>query len=205
MRFKLLAYAMDFSSFLLQKLENKDAIRHIILFGSVAREEADKESDIDIFIDVVRDDNALEKRLLRCADDFYASTKFKNYWNLLGVDNEIKLTIGVLEDWKELQPSIAANGITLFGKFKAGAKDGRHEAFFFWENVKPNTRRVQLNRELFGFKQKGRSYPGAVEECGGDRLAKGCIVVPLEQATSIHNIFKRHRVTARIKKAMEYA
>jgi len=50
MKSKLIAYAMDFASFLIQKIKNIDNINNIILFGSVAREEADKTSDIDIFI-----------------------------------------------------------------------------------------------------------------------------------------------------------
>ena len=50
MNSKLLAYAIDFSSFLIQKIKDKSIINNIILFGSVAREEADIGSDIDIFI-----------------------------------------------------------------------------------------------------------------------------------------------------------
>ncbi len=204
MRSKLLSYAMDFSSFLIQKI-GEDSIRQIILFGSVARGEADKESDVDIFIDLVGENGAPGKRISETVEGFYASTRFKNYWNLLGVSNEIKLTIGRLENWKELQPSIASNGITLYGKFKAGEAGGRHEAIFFWENVKPDSKRVQLNRELFGFKQNGKAYPGLVERYGGDRLAKGCIVVPLEHANQVHRAFKKHGATVRIKKVMEYA
>jgi len=60
MKSKLIAYAMDFASFLIQKIKNIDNINNIILFGSVAREEADKTSDIDIFIDVVKENAELE-------------------------------------------------------------------------------------------------------------------------------------------------
>ena len=50
---KLVAYAMGFASFLMQKLGEKEAgkIKSIILFGSASRGEAGKGSDIDIFID----------------------------------------------------------------------------------------------------------------------------------------------------------
>jgi len=40
---------MDFASFVIQKTKFQENIKNIILFGSVARGEAEKESDIDIF------------------------------------------------------------------------------------------------------------------------------------------------------------
>ena len=49
----LTAYALDFASFLIQKTKNRDKIRNIILFGSVARQDESKESDIDIFVDII--------------------------------------------------------------------------------------------------------------------------------------------------------
>ena len=45
----LVAYSMSAGSYL---VENVPGIRNIILFGSVARGKFDKESDIDIFVDV---------------------------------------------------------------------------------------------------------------------------------------------------------
>ena len=50
---KLLGYAMDFASFLIQNLKNTDKINSIIIFGSVARNDEDKESDIDLFINTL--------------------------------------------------------------------------------------------------------------------------------------------------------
>ena len=48
MNYKLIAYAEDFISFLLEKLNKEsDKIKQIILFGSVARDEDSKNSDID--------------------------------------------------------------------------------------------------------------------------------------------------------------
>ncbi len=47
----LIAYSGSFVSFVLKPLE-KFNIREIILFGSVARGEFDKKSDIDSFIDI---------------------------------------------------------------------------------------------------------------------------------------------------------
>ena len=53
---ELVAYALDFTSFLLDRLPERtiQSIKSIILFGSVARGTADKDSDIDLFIDVLK-------------------------------------------------------------------------------------------------------------------------------------------------------
>ncbi len=200
---KLLAYAMDFASFLIQKTKNREKIKNIILFGSVAREEAGRGSDVDIFIDIIGNHNT-EAELRKCLDDFHDSTKYKNYWRMLDVKNEIKLTIGELKKWKELQPSLLANGILLYGKFQSGIKEGKHQAFFIWENIKPNAKRVLCNKQLFGYKQKEKFYPGLVHTYGAERLGKGCLAVPLEHATVFSKLFRKYNVAVKIKKVLEY-
>ena len=49
--YKLISYAVDFVSFLIQSLDSDvNTIKNIYLFGSVARGDADKNSDIDLFV-----------------------------------------------------------------------------------------------------------------------------------------------------------
>ena len=60
---KLIAYALDFSSFLIQKIREKEKIKNIILFGSVARDEASEESDVDLFIDINKENKSLENEI----------------------------------------------------------------------------------------------------------------------------------------------
>ena len=55
---ELIAYAMDFASYLISKV---DGIHRIILHGSIARGDFDDESDIDLFIDV--SDIKMEKKI----------------------------------------------------------------------------------------------------------------------------------------------
>ena len=47
---ELIAYASAFVSFVMPKVD----VDEIILFGSVARNEADKKSDVDLFFDLKR-------------------------------------------------------------------------------------------------------------------------------------------------------
>ncbi|MEK6935927.1 MAG: nucleotidyltransferase domain-containing protein [Nanoarchaeota archaeon] len=202
MKSDLIAYTIDFVSFLMQKVKQKENIKHIILFGSVAREEADKSSDIDIFIDVINEKYA-EKELNEILDDFLSSTKYKNYWKPLGIENSINLTIGELNKWKDLKPNIIANGISLYGKFKSDIK-GEHKTFFIWENIKPNSKRVLFNKQLLGYKQNNKFYKGLIQKYNGERLGKGCIVVPLEHSNLFHKFFRGYKISVRIKKVVEY-
>ncbi len=204
MKSKLISYAMDFSSFLMQKTKAREKIKNIILFGSVSRNEAGRKSDVDIFVDVVREDPKLEKEFQKLLNGFMLSTKYKNYWKLLGTENEIKLTVGVLDNWKELKPSILSNGILLYGKFKTDMKSGKHIVFFIWENVKPNLKRVLFNKQLFGFKAGNKFYPGLLQKYGGERIGKGCVAVPLDHYSIFHSLFKKYRIAVRIRKVLEY-
>ena len=204
MNFDLIAYAMDFASFLLQKTAAGEKIRNIILFGSVARGEAGKESDVDVFIDVVKRSPALENNIRKSADAFKSSSKYKNYWKPLEIENEIQPTIGQLRQWKELKPSIVSNGILLYGKFKPEIKEGTHRAFFMWENVKPNAHRVSFNKKLFGHMQGGKFYNGMLQVHNGERVGKGCIAVPLENAASFQQLFRTYKISVKIRKVIEY-
>ncbi len=144
MNYNLVSYAMDFSSFLMQNIKEKDRIKNIILFGSVARGESNKESDIDLFIDIINEDK-IEEESNKILKDFYNSTKFKNYWKLFNTKNKIKLTIGKLDEWEDLKNSIISNGLSLYGKYQEIPAKGKNMALFFLENIKPNIKRVTKN------------------------------------------------------------
>lgn len=204
MKNNLIAYAIDFISFLMQKISEKNKIRKIILFGSVAREEASKESDIDIFIDIKKDDKKLEEEINLILNDYKNSVKYKKYWYLIGIKNEIKITIGNIKKWDELKPSLISNGIVLYGKFEPEIKEGRHKSFFIWENIKPNSKRVLFNKYLFGYNQNKKRYLGLLDKNNGERMGKGCIIVPADSANIFLSLFRKFKITVKIKKVLEY-
>ena len=49
---EVFSYVYDFISQILEKKEIFESIKRIILFGSIARGDFDKDSDIDIFIEL---------------------------------------------------------------------------------------------------------------------------------------------------------
>ena len=107
---ELHSYALDFASYL---LSNTGGIQRIILFGSVARGDFDKESDIDLFIDT--NDKKLEKIIPKLTDSFYSTEKAKR-WKLKGITHHFSCLVGELDssEWKDLKRSIINHEIVLY-------------------------------------------------------------------------------------------
>ncbi len=204
MKYDLIAYAIDFTSFLVQKSKNMGRIRNIILFGSVSRFEADKNSDIDLFIDVVNNEEEIEQESHKILKGFYSSVKFMNYWGLLHIKNKFKLSFGDINKW-ELKNSIISNGITLYGKYRSLPAKGKHAVLFSFENIQPNPKRVMLNKKIFGYSHSGKRYKGLLEEYGGTRLSKGTVLVPVEHTIIFMKVFRDFRIAVKIKKIIDYS
>ncbi len=120
---KFKAYASYFVSYLLNNLGDSD-INKIILFGSVARGEISKDSDVDIFIDVKRKDKKFEKKVEKILEGFYKSREgimFKS----VGVDNKINFIVGKLDEWIDLRESIENTWIVLYGPYISGRISGK--------------------------------------------------------------------------------
>lgn len=182
----LISYASSFVSYLIDELKGSLAeINQIILFGSAARGDAGKDSDVDLFIDV--NDEDVESRVLRAVSNFNRSTLQKNYWDLLGVRNRISFICGKLDEWKDVKESILANGIILYSKYRELPGGTAGDVLISWENVKPASKRVMLHARIFGSK----NIPvGMLEIVKGTRLGKGSILVPIERAEEVLKIFK---------------
>ena len=199
MNYKLVAYSIDFVSFLIEKL-NKEAekIKSVILFGSVTRGEAEKESDIDIFIE---GDEKLEIRIKKLKEKFENSVKVKSYWSLLDVKNEINIHIGRLEEWKDLKRSIIANGIVLYGRY-LGRQELVQHYLFIVSPGKDRNKNVSIWRDLYGYTQKvgKKSYikKGLIREYGGKKLARGVFAVPIENAQKTILYLRKKRLKVQI-------
>ncbi|MBI4983080.1 nucleotidyltransferase domain-containing protein [Candidatus Woesearchaeota archaeon] len=195
MNYKLIAYAQDCVSFLMQNLNHEAGkIIQIILFGSVSRGEESKNSDIDLFVDVT--DEIIEPKVVGVVDKFYDSTKFKKYWSLLGVRNKISCTVGKLEEWDELKRSLIANGIVLFGKYSGEIKTKPYYLFVVSPG-KSRNKNLSVWRELYGYVQKrGKkkySKIGLVREYQGRKLGKSVFIVPAEHLPKIRSFLIKNK------------
>ena len=189
------AYASYFSSYLLANLKEKESIEKIILFGSAARNEATKESDVDIFIEVKKENKKLRSEILKILESFYKSREsllFKSE----KIDNKISLIIGKLNEWRDLEKSIESTGIVLYGKYVPSGIDGKKYVVVFWDNIGKN-RGAFLNR-IYGVKIKGKHYMGLIEKLGGKKLGKSSMMMPVENKDEILKLIKIYKVNAKI-------
>ena len=200
MNYKLIAYAQDFTSFLVENI-GRDAskIKQVILFGSVARGEEQKDSDIDLFVDVL--DQKLEGNISDITDKYYQSIKFTKYWRLLGIKSQFNCTVGKLEEWSRLKRSLIANGIVLYGKFQ-GTPDLKPFYLFIVTPGKNRNRNLVGWRALYGYTQKvnKKKYQkqGLVREYEGKKLGKGVFIVPAEHAQKVQIFLRRYKFQSQI-------
>ena len=189
------AYASYFSSYLLANLKEKESIQKIILFGSAAKNEATKESDIDIFIEIKKENQKIKKEIEKISKNFYKSREsllFKSK----GVDNKINLIIGRLDKWRDLKKSIESTGIVLYGKYVPFDISGKKHIIIFWDKIEKN-RGAFLNK-IYGVKIKEKHYQGLIEKLGGRKLGKSSMMVPIENKDEILNLIKIYKVNAKI-------
>ena len=112
---EIYSYVYDFLSRLIERLE-EDSIRSIIVFGSVARGDFDKESDVDIFIDTAKED--VSSMVKKALNEFYSHSR--GTWVLRGIENQIVPIVGDLnsEKWSNLKKEIISNGIVIYGRYQ---------------------------------------------------------------------------------------
>jgi predicted nucleotidyltransferase len=194
MNYRVIAYAADFVSFFIQHAD-MDNVRSIILFGSVARGNPTKNSDVDIFID--SPSKRVEKKVQQLIKRFHASVKVTQYWKLLGVQNEIKCIVGQLSQWKDLQRSIISNGIILYGGYTQRFKGSTYALFTVSMN-KPRAQSVKLWRKLYGYTQKvgKKTYQtaGVVADCEGKKLSRGTFLIPLQHSNKVIAFLKKQKI-----------
>ena len=183
------AYASYFSSYLMLNLSEFNNIEEIILYGSVARGDSGKESDVDIFIEVKKNSKKFEKDVEKILSDFYKSREgllFKSR----GITNKINLIIGKLSEWNDLKESMISSAIVLYGKFTSqNNKSGRKYSIFYWDGIDKN-RGAFLNK-VYGFNVSGKKYEGK-------KLGKSSLMIPIEHRNEMLNLFKHHKVNAKV-------
>ena len=187
---ELVAYASSFVSFVLPKID----VEEIILFGSVARGEAGKESDVDLFFNIKNEktEKEIKKTIKNELEKFYKS-KIAEIWGLKGIKNPIKFEVGDLNKWK-LKRSIISHGIVLYGKYKELPEKTNGFVYFNLKPIKNITKRNRVLRNLLGRKEKYYSSEGILSKRGGKKLSALSFIVPLGKTEEIFKLLNSEKV-----------
>ena len=192
---ELRAYACAFVCYLVERIDvDLGNIYNIILYGSVAKNEANKESDIDIFMDTKNKN--FEKKIDILLENFYRS-KQAIIFKTKGISNKISVKVGDLRKWEDLHRSIMSTGIVLWGRYESKELPTGfvHKIIFSWDNVGIN-RGAFLNK-IYGFKANKKKYVGMLENFDGKKIGKSSIILSVKNKEEFIKLFKKYKVRAK--------
>jgi len=174
-------------------------IESVIVFGSVARDQAGKGSDIDICI-VLKNENTKNNISSKILD---IEEKYDKNINLVFTDSSFK------DLDRQFIETILREGITVYGKKPdASIKQLELEPYeiikFDLSNL-TQSKKMKIKRLLYGIKTKkkykGKIYTnkqeGLVEKLGGLRIGIASILIPEKKSWELENILREKGVSLR--------
>ncbi|UCH88778.1 MAG: nucleotidyltransferase domain-containing protein [Thermoplasmata archaeon] len=186
--------------FIQRVLKEIASIETIILFGSMARDDYDRRSDIDIML-VIREDKP----------DKYSELISKIITELQP-HREIRTVLTNLRDYDEdYYRNVFSDGKVLFGKAVITPEHLALKPYLLISYDlagKPNTLQVKISKKVHGYKSKkvikGKKkiyeYPGLKNVEGGEIVSKSAILLPMEKSKDLIEIFKRLNVPHKLFK-----
>ena len=202
---EIYSYIYDFLSILHENSSFNKHVKGIILFGSVARGDFTKKSDIDLFFNIKNKED--QQKLENLISDSLRSfeVKAEKTWRLKNIYFPIKFIVGDLnsDEWKSLREDIVSNGMMLFGKFEALPDNLDHYALFHFSLRNISRKEImRFLRYMFGYKNiKGKkeySHQGLIEKVGGKKLGPNIVLVPLEESYNLKKVFRRFNIKSEI-------
>lgn len=167
-------------------IKTVEGVVGIVLFGSVARGDYDEGSDIDLLV-IFRDENLMRRNewqvTRRIPSDVFAQSICVCPSMLKSV-NPVFLR-SVLED-----------GVILYMRhpfvlrFQSACGVPQLIVSYSLDGLSQREKQ-KVDYELFGRVVGERIYEGAVGNCGGKRLGRGCFLVPKESSESVLSLLKR--------------
>lgn len=199
----MMQYIFDFLSVLFDKLKEREKIESIFLFGSFARGNFRKNSDIDLFIDVEdKNKEEVSKIVHESVNEF--ELKAEKSWKLKGINNPIAPIVDNINAvrWKELKKEIASYGLTLYGRYYAEEQKNKNYILLSYDASKLKQKeKMKVIRKLFGYKLKKRkkvySQKGLLEELNAKKLSN-TILVNIENYKKILDFLRQNKVYTKI-------
>lgn len=198
----MLEYIYDFLSIFFDKLKEKDKIKQIILFGSFARGDARKDSDIDLFIDVEGKNKEDISELIRESLNEF-ELKAEKTWKLKGISNPIVPIVDDLniEKWKELRQDIESYGKALYGNYQ-GKKVVKQKILITYDISRLRQKdKMRIIRRLQGYKLKrGKKIyeqKGIIEQIKAEKLSNA-ILIDREHYKKMIDLLRSNKVPLKI-------
>lgn len=186
-RRKLISLALNFAAFLLDRIE----VKSVILFGSVAKNTFDKESDIDLFIETDKKNEDKIKNIL----ELYKKTKEYEKFKLGGIENELSIKCGSLNEWKDLKRSIISNGIILYGKYQGRPEKLKHKLVFSLDvkNLE-RSKKIKVWRKIYGYKQKIGKKVYISKGLAEKKLGRGVFLISIENLEEVMDYLIKNKI-----------
>ena len=179
--------------------KNYSEIESVIVFGSVARDQAGNESDLDICI-VLKNENIKDNISNKILD---LEEKYDKNINLVFTDSSFKSLD------RQFIETILREGITIYGK-KPDASIQQlelepYEIIKFDLSNLDQSKKMKIKKLLYGIKTKkrykGKIYTnkqeGLVEKLGGLRIGIASILIPEKNSWELENILRENGVSLR--------
>lgn len=192
-----LSYAHNALSFLFLQKEINGFIKSIYLYGSAARGELTKKSDIDIFIDCIEGKEKKVEQLAKAAfSNFYKSKDYEK-WRYLKWTYPFSIQVGELKKW-QLKTSIMADGILLYSK-KAEIFPAERQVLFIFVLPKNKNKYLHFIRYLYGRKEKGYKEYGFLLELHGKKISSNVVLIPKENQQRFLQYLQKENINYSMK------
>lgn len=171
-----------------EQIKTIDNVISVVLFGSVARRDFDRKSDIDIVIIYSDKDPEIIKKINQMAPENF---------------QVLHLTLEELADEPTLTGALSGEGILLYGKpvtISMGEDDLESQMIIAYDTTQMERNiRSKLYRTLYGGSstyyaagtKKKKYYPGIMDGIRATKLAKSVILVDRHNAPEITKTLQR--------------
>ena len=167
-------------------------VKAVVLYGSFARGDFGPKSDLDFFI--ITDRPGARREVLETLAD-------------LDLGKRIQPTVRAESELRKTDSGLLSN-IFEEGKVvylrepmdipaKAVIDQKPHVILSFELTGLDQKNKAKFNREMYERAAGKYTYKGLLEELGGERLANGCVIVPISARARMLKSFKKYKVSYR--------
>ena len=174
-------------------------IESVLVFGSVARGQARKESDLDLCILLKKEHtkDSISNTLLDL------EKKYNKNINIVFTDSSFK------DLDRQFIETILREGITIYGKTPDASIQQLelepYEIIRFDLSNLDQSKKMKMKRLLYGVKTKkeykGKTYTneqkGLVEQLGGLRVGIASVLIPEKKSWELEEVLRKHQVSLR--------